>query len=215
MASYFIPNAPELSNINDFRSVVGRDRDFAKASRFAVQIGRISSLFSDLIYLCETAELPGRAFNLQDYRYYGPGFKMPVQSEYLEINFSFYVRDKMREKELFDNWMAYINPKNTYNFRFRNEYSTDVYIYQYSEIAEALDEPDRANRASSRSRPQATYKATLRQAYPVNVQAMPTNWAEDNIHRLQVTFTYTDWVTLPESQVNSDVLSRITPFNNF
>lgn len=209
MASYTIPNAPVLSNINDFRSVIGKDREMAKASRFAVQIGKISSIFSDLIYLCETAEIPGRAFNLQDYRYYGPNIKLPTQSEYTEINFSFYVRDRMKEKELFDKWMAYINPKNTYNFRFRNEYSTDVYIFQYSEIAGASGTRDRV------SNPQATYKTILRQAYPINVQAMPLSWAEDNIHRLQVTFTYTDWVTLPETEENSDRMSTITPFNVF
>lgn len=210
MASYTIQNAPQLSNVNDFRSVISRDRDLAKASRFAVQIGRISSLFSDLIYLCETAEMPGRALNVQDYRYYGPTFKLPVQSEYTEVNFTFYVRDVMREKEMFDNWMAYINPKNTYNFRFRNEYSTDIYIYQYSEVA------FRAQTAQTvPDTPQASYKATLRQAYPINVMAMPLSWAEDNFHRLQVTFTYTDWITLPESQENSEVRSNITPFNNF
>lgn len=200
MASYIIPNAPQLSNINDFRSSIGRGRDFAKAARFAVQIGRISNLFKDLIFMCETAEMPGRALILNDYRYYGPNFKMPHQSEYTEINFSFYVSDIMREKELFDNWIAYINPKNNYNFRFRNEYSTDVNIYQYSEI-------------SGQSGPEATYKATLRQAYPINVQALPLSWSEDNIHRLAVTFAYTDWVTVKEAVETSDKPSEITPFS--
>lgn len=204
MASYFIPNAPGLSNVNDFMSRVGRNANFAKAARFAVQIGKISNLFNELIYMCETAELPGRAFATQDYRYYGPNFKMPHQSEYTEINFSFYVRDRMKEKELFDNWMAYINPKNSYNFRFRNEYSTDVYVYQYSELGLSEEQPDV---------PQATYKTILRQAYPINVQAMPLSWAEDNIHRLQVTFAYTDWITLPESNETSDKPSKITPFS--
>lgn len=210
MASYFIPNAPQLSNINDFRSSIARGRDFAKAARFSVQIGRISNLFADLIYMCETAEMPGRALVLNDYRYYGPNFKMPHQSEYTEINFSFYVSDIMREKELFDNWMGYINPKNTYNFRFRNEYSTDVNIYQYSEVGEAY-QPNREGETQTRI--QATYKATLRQAYPINVQPLALSWAEDNIHRLQVTFAYTDWVTLEESIETSNRPSQITPFS--
>lgn len=212
MASYEIPNAPQLSNINDFRSALGRDRDLAKASRFAVQIGKISNLFNDLIYMCETAELPGRALVLNDYRYYGPNFKMPHQSEYTEINFSFYVRDLMKEKELFDNWMAYINPKNSYNFRFRNEYSTDVYIYQYSEVATFVENPGRGNEGSLQTKSIATYKTILRQAYPINVQPLPLSWAEDNIHRLQVTFAYTDWVTLKEADETSDQASTITPF---
>jgi hypothetical protein len=202
MATYAITNAPQLSNLNDFRTVVGKDRDFSKSTRFAVQIGRLSGVFSDLIYLCETAELPGRAFSLQDYRYYGPNFKLPTFSEYADITFSFLVRDVMREKETFDNWMAYINPKNTYDFRFLNEYSSDIYIYQFSEIANA----------GERGKASATYKATLRRAYPINVQSMPLSWVDENIHRLQVTFTFTDWLTDPEGQINSDVISQISPF---
>lgn len=196
MATYTIPNAPTLSSINEFRSVISKDRDLAKSTRFAVQIARLSGLFNDLIYLCETAEMPGRAFTLQDYRYYGPSFKLPTSSEYQDINFTFLVRDVMREKELFDNWMAYINPKNTYDFRFLNEYSGDIYIYQFSEIEDKG----------------ATYKATLRRAYPTNVQSLPLTWTDDNIHRLQVTFTFTDWVTDPEAQINSETISQISPF---
>lgn len=212
MASYEIPNAPQLSNINDFRATIARGRDFSKAARFAVQIGRISNLFSELIYMCETAEMPGRALVLNDYRYYGPNFKMPHQSEYTEINFSFYVSDIMREKELFDNWLSYINPKNSYNFRFRNEYSTDVNIYQYSEIGESYI-TGRGAEGRLEMKSVSTYRATLRQAYPINVQPLALSWAEDNIHRLQVTFAYTDWVTLPESKETSDSPSRITPFS--
>lgn len=196
MASYVISNAPPLSNLNDFRQAVGRHRDFAKSARFAVQIGRISGLFPDMIYYCENAEMPGRAFDTQDYRYYGPNFRLPNASAYTDINLSFYVSDQMLEKEVFDKWMSYINPKNTYDFRFLNEYSTDINIYQFSEVAEKG----------------ATYKVTLRRAYPINVQAMPLSWAEDNIHRLQVTFSYTDWVTQPETAENSNRLSTISPF---
>lgn len=201
MATYQITNPPQLSNLNDFRSALARGEDLAQSAQFAVQIGKISNLFSDLIYMCESAEMPGRAFAVNEYRYYGPGFKMPHQTEYTEINFSFYVSNLMHEKEIFDNWMGYINPKNSYNFRFRNEYSTDIYIYQFSQVAEA-----------DTNRNVATYKSTLRQAYPINVQAMPLSWAEDNIHRLQVTFAYTDWVTEPESKENSDRASQISPF---
>lgn len=199
MASYTIANAPRLSNIHDFRSTSAKDGDFAKSTRFAVQIGRIAGVFSDLIYLCESAEMPGRSFSLQDYRYYGPNFKLPTTSEYSDINFTFLVRDKMREKELFDNWMAYINPKNTYDFRFLKDYSTDISIFQFSEVRDKG----------------ASYKATLRRAYPINVQSMPLSWIDENVHRLQVTFTFTDWVTDPEGRINSDIESTITPFSTF
>ena len=196
MATYSISNAPKLSNLNEFRTVAGKDRDFSKSTRFAVQIGKLAGVFPDLIYMCESAEMPGRSFSLQDFRYYGPSFKLPTISEYSDMTLSFLVRDVMREREVFDNWMTYINPKNTYDFRFLKDYSSDVSIYQFSEIADQG----------------ATYKITLRRAYPITVAAMPLSWMDENIHRLQVTFTFTDWLTDPEGQINSDELSQISPF---
>ena len=171
-----------MANINTFKGVLSSGRDLAKANRYRVAFNIPTAvpgndLNRELTFLCETAELPGRALNVQDYRYYGPNFKMPSQSAYTDINLTLYVRSFMRDKMVFDNWLEYINPKTTYDFRFRNEYSTDLEIFQYEE------------RDSTRH----SYKVTLQKAYPINVNPMPLAWAEDNIHRLQVTFCYVDW----------------------
>lgn len=175
-----------MANVNTFRARIAKGRDFAKANRFSVVFNvpggvRNSSLYSaDLTYLCEAAELPGRALNVQEYRYYGPNFKMPHQSVYTDINFTLYVRSFMRDKALFDDWIDYINPKTTYDFRFRREYSTSVHVWQFEENGKP------------------SYVATLNKAYPINVNPMPLSWAEDNIHRLQVTFCYVDWRKLDD-----------------
>lgn len=171
-----------VSNVNDFRSRIGQGRDIAKANRYLVafnmpfEVKNAGTFGLDQTFLCETAELPGRALNTQDYRYYGPSFRMPHQSAYTDINFIIYVRSFMQDKKLFDNWIEYINPKTTYDFRFRNQYSTDINIFQYEDSREA-----------------ATYMVTLRKAYPINVNPMPLSWSDDNLHKLQVTFCYVDW----------------------
>lgn len=194
------------ANVNDFRSTIARGRDFAKANRFAVffnlplGISGSADDIRDLSFLCETSELPGRALNVQEYRYYGPNFKMPHQSAYTDINFTIYVRSFMNDKRLFDNWIEYINPKTTYDFRFRNEYSTDINIFQYEEDGKE------------------SYKVTLQKAYPINVNPMPLAWAEDNIHRLQVSFCYVDWRKDDDAISNStvtldDQFERLREFN--
>lgn len=135
--------------------------------------------------LCDSAEFPTRAFNADEVRYYGPNFKLPYQSSYIDVTLSFLCRSEMREKEMFDTWMEVINPKSTYDFSYRKTYATDIDIYQYTELGDP------------------SYKVTLRHAYPLNVNAMPLNWAEDNFQRVQVQFAYTDWIT-PNQRESSD-----------
>lgn len=171
-----------MSNISTFRSRIGQGRDLAKANRYMVVftfpqgLTNATTYGPDISYLCETAELPGRALNMQDYRYYGPNFKMPTQSAYTDINFTIYLRSFMEDKKLFDNWLEFINPKTTYDFKFRTEYATSIGIWQMEETTNV-----------------PSYVVTLRKAFPINVNAVPLSWAEDNIHRLQVTFSYVDW----------------------
>jgi hypothetical protein len=39
----------------------------------------------------------------------------------------------------------------------------------------------------------AQYKFTFEKAWPILVNPMPVNWADDNFHRLTVSFTYNTW----------------------
>jgi len=189
MATYDIPNTPQINEIQRFRSTLGKFGDLAKSARFGVQINNFRLLTADfaedLMFLCDVAEFPGRALNVGDVRYYGPNFKLPFQSAYLEMNLSFLVRNEMLEKEFFDRWIELINPKTTYDFEYRDNYATNIDIWQFSEI-----EGDNGLRA--------TYKIGLEHAYPIMVSPLSMNWAEDNFHRLQVTFTFLHWRTHQE-----------------
>jgi hypothetical protein len=70
----------------------------AKNCRFAVRIvpplifgalGLNTEVAQDLTYMCESAEMPGRAFLNVDLRHYGPSFKLPFQSKYEDSNMVF------------------------------------------------------------------------------------------------------------------------------
>lgn len=194
MATFAIPNTPNVNGLQPFLSAVNMyGAGLAASSQFLVVIHSIPAMFdseniemlatqSQLSFLCEQAELPGRSLTVNDARYYGPNFKYPVQSEYTDISMTFLVRDKMLEKQFFDNWIMSINPTNTYDFLYKKGYATSIDIIQYSQV-KSLD----------RDGNYPSYMLTLRKAFPISVAPMPLSWSEEGFHRLQVTFAYTEF----------------------
>lgn len=167
----------------------------AKNCRFAVVItppaifgylGKNTAVAQDLTYMCESAEMPGRAFLNVDLRHYGPSFKLPFQSKYEDSNMIFICRSKSYERQFFDDWLSAINPVDTFDFNYRNEYSCAIRIFQLSEEATSSSQ-------FSNGAPGANYAFTLHNAYPILVNPQPHTWADDQITRLGVTFTYTWW----------------------
>ena len=163
-----------------FRGVTGDYNGPAKSNRFLVQIsgGPILGEYvrEDLSFLCEAAELPGRGFMSTDVRYYGPNFKAPYQSVYEDLNLTFICRDAFEERRFFDDWMNFINPVDSFNFSYKDEYTSTIRLHQFSEIKD-----------------ESTYSFTFDKAYPILVSPQPATWADDNFHRLTVSFTYVKW----------------------
>lgn len=237
MASTTFSNAPTSLGLQNYRSVVNKYGGPAKAHRFFVRfasfpIGLMSrgtfynnNVVRDLGYLCEAAEFPGRGFMNTDLRYYGPSFKAPFQSTYEDLNLTFVVRDSFLERQFFDDWINIINPINTYDFQYRKNYISQIELFQMSE-KENYGESDKPNEVPPGSREStAQYKFTFEEAWPILINPMPTNWAEDNFHRLTVSFTYTRWyrqnldtITAPTySLVNGAVVTtdgNQTPYFN-
>ena len=164
-----------------------QDANLAKKSRYSVSIIPNASMLQDpeyinaeldsneLVYYCESAELPGRALGTTDVRIYGPSFKMPFVSAYNEITLTLLCDLNLKQKKFLDFWMNYINPTNNFFFKYRDTYTGEIQIKQYSETGET------------------TARFKLIEAYPVTINPMPTSWAEDNFHRVQVSFTYRYW----------------------
>jgi hypothetical protein len=183
MASVEFPN----TNITDldmqkFRSISSAAGGPAKSNRFIVEItgGPVivisNSVQRDLMFLCEAAELPGRGFMSTDVRYYGPNFKAPYQTVYEDLNLTFICRDQFYEREIFDDWMNIINPVRSFNFEYKDTYTSTIRLHQFS---------DTENKSN--------YTFTFDKAYPILVSPQPATWADDNFHRLTVSFTYVRW----------------------
>lgn len=188
MADFPIQNAPIDFDMNDFWGVVDSMGGLAKSCRYGVVISpprglRFGSptnnfIARDLLYLCEATELPGRGFENLEIRYYGPTFKIPHRTEYSDISMTFVCRNESLERQFFDDWMELINPTTTYNFNFRDDYATQIRLFQYRDHG-IENSPN--------------YSFTLYDAFPILVNPQPVTWADDNFLRLTINFTYFNW----------------------
>jgi hypothetical protein len=154
--------------------------ELSRPNRFDVYLFPPPGLYSEynmvqLAYRCEAAQLPGRTFATTDQRTYGPVEKFPYLTTYNDLDLTFIVSGDMEEKYFFDNWFEYINPKSTNNYKYKEDYSTDLLINQY----------DLSNRL--------TYSARIIQAYPISINQLDLDWSTDGYHKLIVTFAYTRW----------------------
>ena len=166
--------------IADFKSSF--TTDLARPNRFDVRIPVPLVLFGtpyvsseNLSYRCEIAQLPGRTFETTERKTYGPIQKIPHLTSFTDIDLTFLVDDDMKQKYMFDSWLEQINPLNTNNYGYRNEYSTTITINQY----------DVENKLS--------YSVDLLEAFPISVNQMDLDWSNDGLHKLSVTFAFTKW----------------------
>ena len=196
-----IPNNLSMQNFISKMDTLGAP---AKGCRFAVQIfprnyNRLTDC-SDLFYLCDAAQLPGRGFGVTEVRYYGPSLVLPNNSEYQAATFSFICNQKSAERYFFDEWMDIINPTSSFNFEFAENYYCDIKIYQLAEFNSkdpALREEGRPYGehigAKPGGAPDVIYGWTLRRAWPVLLAPTEVSWQDQDIVRLQVTFSYRFW----------------------
>jgi hypothetical protein len=131
---------------------------------------------------CESAELPGKSIITADAKIYGPGFKVPYQTQYNETNLTFLCTNEFYERKLFDKWLEAIMPTDTNNLRFpkgrNSRYLTNIKVVQYDEFIRQI------------------YAVELMDAFPVSISAQPVSWGEEGFHRLTVQFAYQKYRTL-------------------
>ena len=125
-----------MSSIRDF--VSSFTKDIARPSRFDVYINLPPAInkfnvFDDtnILYRCESAQLPGRTLGTTEQKTYGPTEKFPYMTTFNHLDLTFIVDDDMNQKVFFDAWMNYINPLYNYNYRYKSDYSTVITINQY------------------------------------------------------------------------------------
>ena len=218
------------SSVQTMISSINRYQDLQRQSRFKVFFPSLPGCcpkLADLSLRCESVDLPGRSFNTFEHRTYGPVIKYPTQTFFNEITLTFIcssnragtfgVRDDlggrvggisrpltgMDEKVTFENWMNYINtyPERSgkqpdvpyHNFRYRSEYVADMSIMCY----DTHDVP--------------AYEMYFQDAYPLIVNPVSMTWANEDVARLTVVFTYEyfRYTNMCECPSNEDQRGRI------
>ena len=153
---------------------------------------------------CESAELPGKSIITADAKIYGPGFKVPYQTQYNETSLTFLCTNEFFERKLFDKWLESIMPTDTNNLRFpkgkNSRYLTNIKVVQYDEFIRQI------------------YAVELMDAFPIGISAQPVSWGEEGFHRLTVQFAYQKYRTLYDG--NYDLVAAAgalfgTKFTNF
>lgn len=158
----------DVSRQNRFDVIVS-SRDFMK--KFNVS----SDFVRNIRLRCETAELPGRSLMTHDQKIYGYTEKYPYLSSYNDLNLTFIVGEELQERYFFDDWLRYIQSTDSFNFKYKKQYSTEIQITQY----------DQKNKVQ--------YVSTLYRAYPIAVNQLDLDWSSDNYHKLTVVFAYDYW----------------------
>lgn len=166
------------------RSIFSAGEDPDQSGSFFNQPYVADMFRDDFPFLCEVAEFPGRMIETMRVRYYGPEFKLPTQTVHEDLNLTFIVRSRAMERQVFDDWMNEIHPNDTYYMRYRESYSCDINIWQFSDTP-LWDERGNATHAQ--------YHWKLHDAYPILVNPQPVTWADSEFLRLGVSFAYTRW----------------------
>lgn len=168
---------------DDFLANFAKHKDFAKVSKFQVEITKPVAFiagdvdFKELRFQCEAAELPGYNINTVDARIYGVPAPVATFATFNDITLTFICAGDLWEKKLFDYWMNLIVPVNNYHVRYKEEYVSKINIRQYYETGEA------------------SYIVSLWNAFPITIAPLTLNWGDDGIHKLSVTFKYDYWST--------------------
>jgi len=187
-------NTPGTLSIQTFRSELDRLGQVAKSARFAVRIIpqgsnnllmglSYSNQIPYLLYVCDSAEFPGRGFNVTTTRYYGPEINVPNNTMYgPTFNLSFICRTNSLERQFFDDWQDTINPLNTYNYNYPKQYYCAVEVYQFSEYA------------TQQKSYNSVYSWRYMNCWPNAVSPQQVTWADDNVLRLGVSMVYKYWM---------------------
>lgn len=205
MASFIPQNPPANLNMVSFLATLDRLGSVAKQCRFAARIlpaggpnnilaaNGMVQFMNEMTLLIEATELPGRGFDYNETRYYGPSQYFAKNTKYGgSIEMQLICRTEGFERQFFDDWMQIINPVSSFDFNYPKEYYGEIQIFQLAEFG------------LFPSMPKPIYQWSLHQAWPMLVNPQPVTWADTDVLKLKVQFAYKYWsrpgIDGPQSQ---------------
>jgi hypothetical protein len=179
-------------NISDFISRTKFD-GFSRLNRIAVRINPPAALTrgfkaDSFTYYAEAVTIPSYDLLLNTINLNGPAVAYPTRSDYNQATVTFLVDDQMSQRKFFDAWVNYINPKERgFDLRYRDDYIGKVTMYQITEDGRSI-----------------SYGIELLEAYPFQVGSIRGNWSEQEVSRLDASFSYRYWRNLKSSETENN-----------
>ena len=171
--------------INSFTKDVARQNRFDVLIPVPLPLLQFLGITKQLNLRCESTNLPGRTMATAEQKFgTNPVEKHAYQANYNDLEMTFIVGNDMQEKIFFDSWMEYINPSDTFDFKYSKSYMCEIQVFQFSDVAKAQGD----------NAPKPVYQWTLLQAWPILVNPQPITWADStDILKLSVRFSYKNW----------------------
>lgn len=210
-------------SVDNLKSIVGKRGGLAKTNRFLTIftpptqsllnlnpmdiVGRLisdggsfnaKSLIADprdIAFLCESTSIPGRSLNTLDFQAERETLKIPNGFIDDDVSMTFYLTNDYYMKDMFEEWMSSIVDTEKYQLGYKSNYQTDIVIQQLNEFDKNI------------------YGIRLKNAYPINIQAIElNNSTENSIQKVTITFAYDRYV--PENFVESSISQAISAIPN-
>ena len=152
--------------------------------RWTVFIGRTGLDNDRLSTMCAGVTLPGRGFEFNEIRTYGPGRNIASSQTYGdELKMEFLCGNDMYEKQVFSNWMDQMVNPITNNVNYYSSYICDVVVKMY----------DTQNNLR--------YAVKLYEVYPTGFESSElVNEGDDPWMKVAVNFNYRKFVNLQAEQ---------------
>lgn len=172
-----------IFNLDEFMGRVGA-RGMARPNRFEVVIAPPAGLAGQyemrlINIMAEIFVFPPMTHETSSVRHYGPAEHRPINPEYGGAQgaaMTLLVETDFRVKEFFDQWMHRITPPGLFSSNYSDFYTTIIGVFQH----------DQENNI--------TYRTRLFDAWPKYIGPMTVNNSDrNNVHRMDVVFSYRYW----------------------
>ena len=157
--------------------------------------GGMEDSIKTLQFTCESARLPGYIFKSENRVISGLTSEMPVGFEHERLNLSFLCRGDMFERKFLDKWFFTVQDKNL-RFNYYDDYvSPEIIVKTYDETGSP------------------TYCVKYNNCYPNILTSQSLSWAETNVLRITVDFSYETWE--PMDNCEGDIQQKVASIKNF
>jgi len=181
-------------NINDFTSQINKS-GFAKLSDFEVEMPNIvggvkidSTGVDYLKYRIASIDMPPRSITFSDYRDYGVPYKIPTQSNFIDVTMQVICSHDYREREYFLKWQDLIVGKHrklgTETFTTSSEVRSQWDIAYYKDIVSTITIKNYSEDGKTK------YEIKLIDAFPGLVGNMTMSWSTSEFAVFPVTINY-------------------------